>query len=39
MGVSGGGADGYEISDRTPISLKTLRLRSGDRILSINGQQ
>ncbi|ENV38957.1 type II secretion system protein C [Acinetobacter venetianus RAG-1 = CIP 110063] len=39
MGVSGGGADGYEISDRTPISLKnTLGLRSGDRILSINGQ-
>ncbi len=39
MGVSGGGADGYEISDLTPSALKnTLGLRSGDRILSINGQ-
>ena len=39
MGVSGGGSDGYEISDRTPTNLKnTLGLRSGDRILSINGQ-
>jgi general secretion pathway protein C len=39
MGVSGGGADGYEISDKTPSNLKnTLGLRSGDRILSINGQ-
>ncbi|ENW79356.1 type II secretion system protein C [Acinetobacter sp. NIPH 284] len=38
MGVSGG-SDGYEISDRTPTNLKnTLGLRSGDRILSINGQ-
>ncbi|WP_277561320.1 type II secretion system protein N [Acinetobacter beijerinckii] len=38
MGVSGG-SDGYEISDRTPSGLKnTLGLRSGDRILSINGQ-
>ncbi|USA46304.1 general secretion pathway protein [Acinetobacter sp. C26M] len=38
MGVSGGG-DGYEISDKTPSNLKnTLGLRSGDRILSINGQ-
>ena len=39
MGVTGGGSDGYEISDRTPSNLKnTLGLRSGDRILSINGQ-
>ncbi|MCH7335383.1 type II secretion system protein N [Acinetobacter sp. NIPH 2699] len=39
MGVSGGGADGYEISDQTPANLKnTLGLRSGDRILSVNGQ-
>lgn len=39
MGVSGGGADGYEISDKTPSNLKnTLGLRAGDRILSINGQ-
>ncbi|WP_436899411.1 type II secretion system protein N [Acinetobacter gyllenbergii] len=39
MGVSSGGADGYEISDKTPSNLKnTLGLRSGDRILSINGQ-
>lgn len=39
MGVSGGGTDGYEISDKTPSNLKnTLGLRSGDRILSINGQ-
>ncbi|QER40805.1 general secretion pathway protein [Acinetobacter suaedae] len=38
MGVSGG-ADGYEITDQTPTGLKnTLGLRSGDRILSINGQ-
>lgn len=38
IGVSGG-SDGYEISDRTPSGLKnTLGLRSGDRILSINGQ-
>ena len=38
MGVAGG-ADGYEISDRTPSALKnTLGLRSGDRILSVNGQ-
>jgi len=38
MGVSSGG-DGYEISDKTPSNLKnTLGLRSGDRILSINGQ-
>lgn len=38
MGVSGG-ADGYEISDQTPANLKnTLGLRSGDRILSVNGQ-
>ncbi|KYQ83762.1 general secretion pathway protein [Acinetobacter sp. NRRL B-65365] len=38
MGVSNGG-DGYEISDKTPSNLKnTLGLRSGDRILSINGQ-
>ncbi|ENX31934.1 type II secretion system protein C [Acinetobacter colistiniresistens] len=39
MGVSSGGADGYEISDKTPSNLKnTLGLRAGDRILSINGQ-
>lgn len=39
MGVSGGGTDGYEISDQTPANLKnTLGLRSGDRILSVNGQ-
>ncbi|USA52924.1 general secretion pathway protein [Acinetobacter sp. C32I] len=39
MGVSNGGAEGYEISDKTPSNLKnTLGLRSGDRILSINGQ-
>ncbi|MCI3880692.1 type II secretion system protein N [Acinetobacter higginsii] len=39
MGVSGGGTDGYEISDKTPSNLRnTLGLRSGDRILSINGQ-
>ncbi|MGN5766038.1 type II secretion system protein N [Acinetobacter calcoaceticus] len=38
MGVSSGG-DGYEISDKTPSNLKNnLGLRSGDRILSINGQ-
>ncbi|MBJ8420180.1 type II secretion system protein N [Acinetobacter courvalinii] len=38
MGVSSGG-EGYEISDKTPSSLKNnLGLRSGDRILSINGQ-
>lgn len=39
MGVSGGGSDGYEISDKTPSNLKnTLGLRAGDRILSVNGQ-
>lgn len=38
MGVSSG-SDGYEISDKTPSNLKnTLGLRSGDRILSVNGQ-
>ncbi|APR71548.1 MULTISPECIES: type II secretion system protein N [Acinetobacter] len=38
MGVSGG-ADGYEITDQTPVGLKnTLGLRAGDRVLSINGQ-
>ncbi|WP_343581666.1 type II secretion system protein N [Acinetobacter sp.] len=38
MGVSSGG-EGYEISDKTPSNLKNnLGLRSGDRILSINGQ-
>lgn len=39
MGVSGGGSDGYEISDKTPSNLKnTLGLGAGDRILSVNGQ-
>jgi general secretion pathway protein C len=39
MGVTGGGSDGYEISDKTPSNLKnTLGLRAGDRILSVNGQ-
>ena len=39
MGVSGGGADGYEISEQTPAKLKNaLGLRAGDRILSVNGQ-
>lgn len=38
MGVSGG-ADGYEITDQTPVGLKNrLGLRAGDRVLSINGQ-
>ena len=39
MGLNTNGANGYEISDQTPAALKnTLGLRSGDRILSVNGQ-
>jgi len=39
MGVNTGGGQGYEITDQTPSALRNkLGLRSGDRILSLNGQ-
>ncbi|WP_312970438.1 type II secretion system protein N [Acinetobacter gerneri] len=39
MGVSTGGGQGYEVTDNTPAALKNkLGLRSGDRIISLNGQ-
>lgn len=39
MGVSTAGGQGYEVSDQTPVALRNkLGLRSGDRILSLNGQ-
>ncbi|MBK0064731.1 MULTISPECIES: type II secretion system protein N [unclassified Acinetobacter] len=39
MGVSAANGSGYEVTDRTPAALRnTLGLRSGDRILSVNGQ-
>ena len=39
MGVSTGGGQGYEVTDQTPAALRNkLGLRSGDRILSLNGQ-
>ena len=39
MGVSAEGGQGYEVSEQTPAALRSkLGLRSGDRILSLNGQ-
>ncbi len=39
MGVSTSGGQGYEVTDQTPAALRNkLGLRSGDRILSLNGQ-
>lgn len=39
MGVNAGGGQGYEVTDQTPSALRNkLGLRSGDRILSLNGQ-
>ena len=39
MGVNASGGQGYEITDQTPAALKNkLGLKSGDRILSLNGQ-
>ena len=39
MGVSTNGGQGYEVTDQTPAALRNkLGLRSGDRILSLNGQ-
>ncbi|MNC38614.1 hypothetical protein D3C75_872320 [compost metagenome] len=39
MGVNASGGQGYEVTDQTPAALRNkLGLRSGDRILSLNGQ-
>ena len=39
MGVNANGGQGYEVTDQTPAALKNkLGLKSGDRILSLNGQ-
>ncbi|OTG67693.1 general secretion pathway protein [Acinetobacter silvestris] len=39
MGVNTAGGQGYEVTEQTPSALKSkLGLRSGDRILSLNGQ-
>lgn len=39
MGVNTSGGQGYEVTDNTPAALKNkLGLRSGDRIISLNGQ-
>ncbi len=39
MGVGTSGGQGYEVTDQTPSALRNkLGLRSGDRILSLNGQ-
>lgn len=39
MGVNPAGVQGYEVSDQTPAALRSqLGLRTGDRILSLNGQ-
>ena len=39
LGVNTTGGQGYEVTDQTPAALKNkLGLRSGDRILSLNGQ-
>ena len=39
MGVNPNGGQGYEVTDQTPSALRNkLGLRSGDRILSLNGQ-
>lgn len=39
MGVGTSGGQGYEVTDQTPTALRNkLGLRSGDRILSLNGQ-
>lgn len=39
LGVNTAGGQGYEVTDQTPAALRNkLGLRSGDRILSLNGQ-
>lgn len=39
MGVNAAGGQGYEVTDQTPSALRNkLGLRSGDRIISLNGQ-
>ncbi|KAF1019119.1 MAG: Type II secretion system protein C [Acinetobacter bereziniae] len=39
MGVNTNGGQGYEVTEQTPAALRNkLGLRSGDRILSLNGQ-
>ncbi|SPL71809.1 type II secretion system protein N [Acinetobacter stercoris] len=39
MGVNTAGGQGYEVTDNTPAALRNkLGLRSGDRIISLNGQ-
>ncbi len=39
LGVNTSGGQGYEVTDQTPAALRNkLGLRSGDRILSLNGQ-
>lgn len=39
MGVNTQGGQGYEVTDQTPAALRNkLGLRSGDRIISLNGQ-
>lgn len=39
MGVNTSGGQGYEVTDQTPSALRNkLGLRTGDRILSLNGQ-
>lgn len=39
MGVNAGSGQGYEVTEQTPAALKNkLGLKSGDRILSLNGQ-
>ena len=39
MGVNASGSQGYEVTDQTPAAVKNkLGLKSGDRILSLNGQ-
>ncbi len=39
LGVSTSGGEGYQVTDQTPAALRNkLGLKSGDRILSLNGQ-
>ena len=39
MGVNAANGTGYEVTDQTPVALRNkLGLKSGDRILSLNGQ-